>query len=85
MEYRDIKYDYEEWITYSGETANCFSCSDLHLLSGLGLKYISEHTEDGMKSRIDFYINKRPSLLKVVELERKATSEFYDELNYKGD
>jgi hypothetical protein len=85
MEYRDIKYNYEEWITYSGETASCFSCSDKRLLKGLGMKYISDKTENQMKRSIDFYIDQRPTLLKAMELERKAGQEFYDKLNYKGD
>jgi len=85
MEYRDIKYNLDEWITYSGETASCYSCSDKRLLDGLGLKMISEHTEEGMERRIDRYIHQRPTMLKAVELERKATQEFYDNLEYKGD
>jgi hypothetical protein len=49
------------------------------------MKMISEHTEEGMKRRIDRYIHQRPTMLKAVELERKATQEFYDNLEYKGD
>jgi hypothetical protein len=46
---------------------------------------ISDATEEAMKRSIDFYIHQRPTLLKAVELERKAGEEFYDKLNYKGD
>ena len=85
MEYRDIIYTYDRWTTYSGDEADCYSCSDKRLLDGLGMKMISEHTEEGMKRRIDRYIHQRPTMLKAVELERKATQEFYDNLEYKGD
>ena len=85
MEYRDIKYNLDEWTTYSGETASCYSCSDEYLLNGLGLKMISDVTEEAMKRSIDFYIHQRPTLLKARELEVKATEEFYETLDYKGD
>ena len=85
MEYRDIKYNLDEWTTYSGETASCYSCSDEYLLNGLGLKMISDVTEEAMKRSIDFYIHHRPTLLKAKELEVKATEEFYETLDYKGD
>ena len=85
MEYRDIKYVYNRWTTYSGDEADCYSCSDKRLLDGLGFKMISSKTEREMKQQIDNYINLRPTLLKAVELERKATQSFYDKLKYKGD
>jgi len=85
MEYRDIKYEYEEWITYNGSKANCYSCSDKNLLEGLGLKYISSNNLEDMHESIDFYINNRPTLLKTAEREKNAIHGFYATLNYKGD
>ena len=85
MEYRDIKYTYDQWTTYSGNEADGYSCSDKRLLDGLSFKMISSKTEREMKQQIDNYINLRPTLLKAVELERKATQSFYDKLKYKGD
>ena len=85
MEYRDVKYEYENWITYSGKEAHCYSCSDKNLLDGLGLKYISDKDEVSIKKSIDFYIAERPRFLRSMELERKATEVFYETLTYKGD
>jgi len=85
MEFRGIKYDYEEWVTYSGGEANCFSCSDLKLLDGLGLKYFSADSIREMEQAIGYYIDNRESLIETMESTRVATQDFYDKLLYKGD
>ena len=85
MEYRDIKYTYDQWTTYSGNEADGYSCSDKRLLDGLSFKMISSKTEREMKQQIDNYINLRPTLLKAVEKERVAVQDFYKKLKYKGD
>ena len=85
MEFRGIKYDYEEWTTYSGDEANCFSCSDPKLLDGLALKYFAADSIREMEQAIGYYIDNKEKLIEVMESTRVATQDFYDKLLYKGD
>ena len=86
MEYRDIKYEYIEWSTYTGEIANCFSCSDKKLFKGVS-DYVMKFcfTLDKMHSMIDYYLDNRVKLIRDREVERVATETFYETLKYKGD
>ena len=86
MEYRDIKYEYKEWSTYTGEIANCFSCSDKRLLKDVS-DYVVMSTSklDDMHARIDYYLDNRAKLIREREVERYVVETFYKTLKYKGD
>jgi len=45
----------------------------------------STKTEDEMKSRIKEYVENRVKYERKFKLHTNAASEFYQELNYKGD
>jgi hypothetical protein len=86
MEYRDIKYEYKTWLTYTGEFADCFSCSDKRLL-----KDVSDYVEmctsnlDDMHSKIDYYLDNKAKLSRYEKVKKTIVSTFYETLNYKGD
>ena len=86
MEYRNIKYEYKTWLTYNGEFADCFSCSDKRLLKDVS-DYVVMSTSklDDMHARIDYYLDNRARLIREREVERYAVETFYKTLKYKGD
>ena len=86
MEYRNIKYEYKTWLTYNGEFADCFSCSDKSLFKDVSdHKLNSKKTLDEMHLMIDYYLDNRAKLIRDREVERVATETFYETLKYKGD
>ena len=86
MEYRNIKYEYKTWLTYNGEFADCFSCSDKSLFKDVSdHKLNSKKTLDEMHLMIDYYLDNRAKLIREREVERVATETFYQTLKYKGD
>ena len=86
MEYRDIKYEYKTWLTYTGEIANCFSCNDKRLLKDVS-DYVVMSTSklDDMHARIDYYLDNRARLIREREVEQYVVETFYKTLKYKGD
>ena len=86
MEYRDIKYEYKTWLTYTGEFADCFSCSDKRLLKDVS-DYVMNQTKtlDKMHSMIDYYLDNRAKLTRERKVEQYVAETFYQTLKYKGD
>jgi hypothetical protein len=62
-----------------GFTCKYFNFYPYHIMS------FSTKTEDEMKSRISEYITNRVKYERKFKLYTNAASEFYQELNYKGD
>ncbi len=86
MEYRDIKFELNEWTTYTGEKANCFICSDKKLLKKVSdYVEISAYSLDEMHERIDYYLDNREKLIQEQKVKNHAAEVFYETLNYKGD
>ena len=86
MEYRNIKYEYKTWLTYNGEFADCFSCSDKSLFKDVSdHKLNSKKTIDEMHLMIDYYLDNRARLIREREVEQYVVETFYKTLKYKGD
>ena len=62
-----------------GFTCKYFNFYPYHIMS------FSTKTEDEMKSRIKEYVDNRVKYERKFKLHTNAASEFYKELNYKGD
>jgi len=86
MEYRNIKFEFNEWTTYQGELASCFTCSDKKLLNNVS-DYVemSTYTLDEMHERIDHFLDNRVNLIEEQKVKNHAAKVFYETLNYKGD
>ena len=74
-EFMLIPYEVNDY----GFTCKYFNFYPYHIMS------FSTKTEDEMKSRISEYINNRVKYERKFKLHTNAASEFYQELNYKGD
>ena len=86
MEYRNIKYEYKTWLTYNGEFADCFSCSDKSLFKDVSdHKLNSKKTLDEMHLMIDYYLDNRAKLIRERKVEQYVAETFYQTLKYKGD
>ena len=74
---------YHKLIPYEvndyGFTCKYFNFYPYHIMS------FSTKTEDEMKSRIKEYVENRVKYERKFKLHTNAASEFYQELNYKGD
>ncbi len=84
FQYRHKQYEYIEWVTYSGDIASCWTCSDFGH-APFNLKSFSAYTEVGMKARIDDMLDNLKDHEKAYKLTIDATKVFYETLTYKGD
>ncbi len=73
--YKLIPYEVNDY----GFTCKYFNFYPYHIMS------FSTKTEDEMKSRIKEYVDNRVKYERKFKLHTNAASEFYQELNYKGD
>jgi len=85
MDYKGIKFEYREWLTWNGESASAYYCSDKRLLSGLEMKEFGANSLSEMQSAITYYIRDKDILLEQQVRNEAAAADFYDNLNYKGD
>ncbi len=74
---------YHKLIPYEvndyGFTCKYFNFYPYHIMS------FSTKTEDEMRDRIKEYVENRVKYERKFKLHTNAASEFYQELNYKGD
>jgi hypothetical protein len=59
MKYRNIKYSYHEWKTWTGKLATGYHCEDKALLKGLNTVSFGTKTINEMQETIDDYIDNR--------------------------
>ena len=84
MQHRNIPYKYEEWTSHDGTKCSAFTCKyfnfhPYHIMS------FSTELEQDMITQIDEYVDNRVAYEAKYKLNTKAASEFYQQLNYKGD
>ena len=73
--YKLIPYEVNDY----GFTCKYFNFYPYHIRS------FSTKTEDEMKQKIAYYVDNRVKYERKFKLHTNAASEFYQELNYKGD
>ena len=85
MQYRNIPYDYNEWTTYNGKPASGYSCEAFDEFPYY-ITRLTAQTEDGIKERIDYFLDHKAEYEARRELSNKAAQEFYNSMGqYKGD
>ena len=85
MQYRDIPYEYNEWTTYTGKPASGYSCEAFDEFPYY-IARLTAQTEDGIKERIDYFLDHKAEYEARRELSNKAAQEFYNSMGqYKGD
>ena len=85
MQYRNIPYKYNEWTTYTGKPASGYSCEAFDEFPYYIARLTAE-TEDGIKERIDHFLDHKAAYEARRELSNKAAQEFYNSMGqYKGD
>ena len=83
--YRNINYDYNEWTTYTGKSASGYSCEAFSEYPYYITRLTAE-TEDGIKERIDYFLDHKAEYEARRELSNKAAESFYNSMGtYKGD
>ena len=83
--YRNIKYNYKEWTTYSGKKASGYSCEAFSEYPYYITRLTSE-TEEQIKERIDDFLDHKAEYEARRELSNKAAESFYNSMGqYKGD
>ena len=85
LEYRNIKFRYNEWRTWNNQLACGYSCSDEKLLEGVNTKYFSAISLDEMHAKIDNYIDNKAKNVALQQQANNAIAEFYNTNHYKGD
>ena len=85
MQYRDIPYEYNEWTTYTGKPASGYSCEAFDEFPYYIARLTAE-TEDGIKERIDYFLEHKAEYEARRELSNKAGQEVYSSMvQYMGD
>ena len=85
MQYRNIPYEYNEWTTYTGKPASGYSCEAFDEFPYYIARLTAE-TEDGIKKRIDYFLDHKAEYEARRELSNKAAQSFYNSMGqYKGD
>ena len=78
MNYRNVEYSYDEWITFDGNQAKGYHCGDKELLKGISTISFGATTEAEMHTKIDHYIDNRQENLDQEKLTDEAMSEWCD-------
>ena len=83
--YRNIPYDYKKWNTWSGKQASSYVCEAFDEFPYY-ITRLTAQTEDGLKERIDYFLDHKAEYEARRELSNKAAQSFYNSMsNYKGD
>jgi hypothetical protein len=84
--YRNVKFFYKEWQTYTGAKATGYTCNDKSLLKHVNTVSFGAKTIQDMKSKIDDYLDNVERHIELKELNDKACAEFYAiPTLYRGD
>jgi hypothetical protein len=75
--YRNVKFSYKEWETYTGAKATGYTCNDESLLKHVNTVSFGATTIQDMKSKIDDYLDNVERHIMLRELNDRACAEFY--------
>ena len=76
--HRNIPYEYHEWITYTGKQASGYSCEAFDEFPYYVTRATAQ-TEDGIKERIDYFLDHEAEYEARRELFNKAAQAYYNE------
>ena len=89
MQYRNIPYEYDEWTTYTGKPASGYSCEAFTEFPYY-ITRLTAQTEDGIKERIDYFLDNRAAYEYRRKLSDASNQAYYNEKSktpgaYTGD
>ena len=89
MQYRNIHYEYDEWTTYTGKPASGYSCEAFSEFPYY-ITRLTAQTEDGIKERIDYFLDNRAAYEYRRKLSDASNQAYYNEKSktpgaYTGD
>ncbi len=89
MQYRNIPYEYDEWTTYTGKPASGYSCEAFSEFPYY-ITRLTAQTEDGIKERIDYFLDNRAAYEYRRKLSDASNQAYYNEKSktpgaYTGD
>ena len=89
MKYRNIPYEYDEWTTYTGKPASGYSCEAFSEFPYY-ITRLTAQTEDGIKERIDYFLDNRAAYEYRRKLSDASNQAYYNEKSktpgaYTGD
>lgn len=76
IEYRDVQFEYHEWITFDGNKATGYHCNDEKLLEGLNTTSFGAQNITEMCQKIDDYIDNKQEKLDKQKLTDAAMAEW---------
>ena len=83
--HRNIPYEYHEWITYTGKQASGYSCEAFDEFPYYVTRATAQ-TEDGIKERIDYFLDHEAEYEARRELSNASAAAYYeDTTRYQGD
>ena len=89
MEYRNTKYEYNEWTTFSGQEASGYHCEDKELLKHVNVVSFGSRTKTEMHEKIDDYLDNVEHHKELQRLHDAGCAEYYASKtrwdNYTGD
>jgi hypothetical protein len=83
--YRNIPYEYKEWVTFSGKPASGFNCNDKNLLQHVNTISFGTTTEEEMRLRIDDYLDNVEHYRYMTKLHHQGAAAYYAEKRASGD
>ena len=89
MQHRNIPYEYREWTTWSGKQSSGYSCEYFNF-APYYISHFGAQTEDGIKERIDYFLDNRAAYEYRRKLSDASNQAYYDEKSktpgaYTGD
>ena len=83
--YRDIPYEYNEWVAVSGKIGKAYTCEYFNF-HPYNIISFSTSTEEGMQKSIDDYLNSRVFYERKQKWRDASAAQYYeDRLRYQGD
>ena len=78
MQHRNIPYEYNEWTTYTGKQASGYSCEAFDEFPYYVARATAQ-TEDGIKERIDYFLDNRAAYEYRRKLSDASNQAYYNE------
>ncbi len=85
IEYRGVKFEYHEWITFDGNQATGYHCDDKKILDGLMTQSFGSMTITEMCHKIDDYLDNREQKLEEQAQYDRAEAAYYEKYGTVGE
>ena len=85
MQYRNVTYKYNEWITSGNNKASGYQCEDKALLKGINTVSFGATTKAEMHAKIDHYIDNRQENIEQQKQYDKAEAAYYEKYGTVGE